>query len=181
MLHDAAERMSQVIRALRIYSHQDRHGERSIVSLGLQLDAALSLFGDRIRTGIDVVRDYDCLPDYRCCPDQLQHIWLTIVRNALDAMGQKGTLRLKGECAPDGLRISVEDSGPGISEELRPRIFEPFFTTKPHGEGSGLGLSIASEIAAAHGGAISFTSEPGRTVFVVFLPAQGPAAGGCDA
>ena len=68
------------------------------------------------------------------------------------------------------VRVQFVDSGPGVPEELKERIFDPFFTTKPMGEGSGLGLDIAKKVVSRHGGYITLKSEPGRTVFSVFLP-----------
>jgi two-component system nitrogen regulation sensor histidine kinase GlnL len=66
------------------------------------------------------------------------------------------------------LRIDVEDDGPGIPDDARPKLFSPFFTTKS--KGTGLGLAISHRIVTYHGGTIRFESEPGRTVFRVILP-----------
>lgn len=69
-----------------------------------------------------------------------------------------------------GVRIEVVDQGPGIPESARERLFDPFFTTKGPGMGSGMGLAIARRIVAEHRGSIEVESEPGRTVFSVWLP-----------
>jgi signal transduction histidine kinase len=66
----------------------------------------------------------------------------------------------------------VIDDGPGVPPDVLPRIFEPFFTTKPKGEGTGLGLGIARQIVAKHGGALTCESRPGRTCFEVRLPTK---------
>ncbi|HRZ90251.1 MAG TPA: ATP-binding protein, partial [Spirochaetia bacterium] len=118
---------------------------------------------------------------YRCYADKLQQVWMALIDNALDALGETGTLAVRGEAIPEGIRVSVEDSGPGIPEELAGRIFEPFFTTKPAGEGFGLGLATASEIIQTHRGRLAFDSRPGRTVFTVSLPSAGiVSAGGSE-
>ncbi len=70
-----------------------------------------------------------------------------------------------------GVRITVEDHGPGVSEHVRDRMFDPFFSTKPHEMGSGLGLSISHSIVRDHGGKITVESEEGAfTRFNIDLP-----------
>jgi signal transduction histidine kinase len=176
IMRDAAARMSSVIRALRIYSRQDHRGAASYVSLKVQLESALALLSNRTKAGIAVSLDCEGLPPYLCYAEQLQQVWLNLAGNAIDAMGDRGRLSIRGSCGPDEIRISIEDDGPGVPAELQPRLFEPFFTTKPLGTGTGLGLSISREIVASHRGGISFESAPGRTVFTVSLPRAGLAA-----
>ena len=64
--------------------------------------------------------------------------------------------------------VSVSDNGSGIPEDLRPYLFDPFVTSKRNG--TGLGLALVAKVVGDHGGAIEFDSQPGRTVFRVFLP-----------
>ena len=68
------------------------------------------------------------------------------------------------------LMIEIEDTGPGIKEELKPHLFDPFVTTKR--KGTGLGLALVAKIIGDHGGVIEFESAPKRTVFRVLLPLQ---------
>ena len=84
--------------------------------------------------------------------------------------------RRRGDREIDGAIVRIIDDGPGIAPDIMPRIFEPFFTTKPKGEGTGLGLGIVSQIVSKHGGEVGCASEPGRTVFEVWLPADVAAA-----
>jgi signal transduction histidine kinase len=82
-------------------------------------------------------------------------------------------LRLAARPDLGGVLVEVEDNGPGIPPEILGRIFEPFFTTKPVGEGTGLGLDIVHRIVTKqHRGSIRVASEPGKTVFSVWLPAS---------
>ncbi|MEN3372871.1 ATP-binding protein [Dechloromonas sp. ZS-1] len=94
---------------------------------------------------------------------------VNLLENAMQATPQGGVITLAGSCHGDLLRLSVRDSGPGITAEMQARIFEPFFTTK--GQGTGLGLAIALGVARAHGGGIDLISEPGAGAeFVMTLP-----------
>jgi len=95
-----------------------------------------------------------------------------VVKNAWEAMRDRGKLRLEFEGRDSGLFISVADSGPGIPEEFRSQIFEPFMTYRKR-TGTGLGLSIAKSCVEAHEGKISFESRPGGgTTFFIWLPKQ---------
>jgi signal transduction histidine kinase len=95
-----------------------------------------------------------------------------VVKNAWEAMRDRGKLRLEFEGRDSGLFISVTDSGPGIPEEFRSQIFEPFMTYRKR-TGTGLGLSIAKSCVEAHEGKISFESRPGAgTTFFIWLPKQ---------
>jgi signal transduction histidine kinase len=96
-------------------------------------------------------------------------VFLNLILNAVQAMGEGGTLKLCVEPAGHSIRVTVGDSGPGIEPEKLKRIFEPFFSTKPGG--TGLGLPIAQQIVAEHGGRLVLESSPGHgTTATVFLP-----------
>jgi PAS domain S-box-containing protein len=109
-------------------------------------------------------------------PDQLTRALLNLAGNALDAMPHGGRVLLRTEVgceAPLGplVRVTIQDSGPGISPEVLPHIFEEGFTTR-RGTGSGLGLPIANEVAQRHGGRLRCQSSPGQGArFVLSLPA----------
>ncbi len=125
-------------------------------------------------------------------PTQLNQVLLNLCVNARDAMPEGGHLKLTAtnvtldrQCSPldreivagDYVMLTVEDSGSGMSDEVKDRVFEPFFTTKAIGEGSGLGLSTALGIVRSHGGAVTVDSGPGRgSRFIVYLPANASGA-----
>jgi PAS domain S-box-containing protein len=126
-------------------------------------------------------------PDILADANQLQQVLMNLAANAAYAMrGRRGTLTFATrpvgfaaprECAQSVLAagpylaLDVSDTGSGIEAESLPKIFDPFFTTKPVGEGSGLGLSIAHSIMAAHGGGIEVASAPGvGTTFTLYFP-----------
>jgi signal transduction histidine kinase len=115
---------------------------------------------------------------------KLQQVLLNLVMNARDAMPNGGTLTLLTSRHDGRVRVSVADTGGGISADVLPRIFDPFFTTKndpqstPEGgrKGTGLGLSVSYGIVREHGGEIEVESTPGRgTRFLLTFPVYEPS------
>jgi C4-dicarboxylate-specific signal transduction histidine kinase len=116
------------------------------------------------------------LPCVQCDRVQLQQIMLNLIVNAIQSMSSVedgnrelhiSTERIK----PEGVRVGVRDTGPGLSPESLPRLFEPFYTTKS--EGMGMGLSICRSIIEAHGGRLrAMTCEPQGALFQFEVPAS---------
>ena len=103
-------------------------------------------------------------------PEQMRQVWLNLAANALEAVGDRGTLTV-GWAVRDAEQVSVEfrDDGPGITPEDLRRVGEPFFTTKRGG--TGLGLAIAQRIVERHGGVLTLESVAGQgTTARVTLP-----------
>jgi nitrogen fixation/metabolism regulation signal transduction histidine kinase len=123
--------------------------------------------------GVALVREVaPGLPVLRADRDQLLQVLHNLVKNALEAMPEGGTLTLRAARDGDGVSFEIGDTGTGIPPELLPRIFEPWVTTKPGG--TGLGLAIAARIVEEHGGRIAVASRPGAgTTFTVRLPPAG--------
>ncbi|MEO0983654.1 MAG: ATP-binding protein [Pseudomonadota bacterium] len=138
---------------------------------------------------IRIRRDYDpSLPEVFGDIDHLHEAFQNVVRNAVEAsddlLAGDGAVTVRTAYEPGlglgikkaggrgrirrAVRVTVEDYGPGIPPELQARMFEMFQTTKPRG--SGMGLSVVSEVIAAHGGHVHVESRPGRTRFSLFLP-----------
>jgi two-component system NtrC family sensor kinase len=105
-------------------------------------------------------------------PVQLELALLNLITNSVDAMASGGTLTVRLERVNDRLRLEFADTGSGIPPELLAHIFDPWVTTKAQGKGSGLGLSIARQVVASHGGTIRVDNRPGKgAVFTINLPA----------
>jgi signal transduction histidine kinase len=98
--------------------------------------------------------------------ERIKQVLLNLVRNAVEATGRGGRVRLAVSTTDEAPCFQVIDDGPGIPDDAP--IFEPFFTTKS--AGTGLGLAIVHRIVSDHSGRISYTSRPGHTVFTVELP-----------
>ena len=141
---------------------------------------AQSGFGRHVR----FVEDYDpSLPTVLGNHDQLIQVFLNLVKNAVEAVGEQGGEVILSSAYRHGVRfavtgrgervhlplvISVQDNGSGIPEDIRAHLFDPFVTSKP--TGNGLGLALVAKIVNDHGGVIEFESQPRRTVFRVMLP-----------
>ncbi len=101
--------------------------------------------------------------------EQMERVFINLFGNAFDAMSGKGSLTVRIEPGEDMVKVSVSDTGKGISPGILEKVFEPFFSTKD--KGTGLGLAIIFSIVKKHGGDISVQSEEGKgTTFIVTLP-----------
>jgi len=104
--------------------------------------------------------------------ENMQSVWINIVMNAIEAIGEKeGSININTKYKDGEFTITIRDTGPGIPENQVGKIFEPFFTTKSPLKGTGLGLSVVHRIIKSHGGRILVESELGRgTQFTILLP-----------
>ena len=186
LIVDETERVRRLIDRVEAFSDA-RPPARRPVNLHAVLDRVRRLVESGAGPSLRFRERYDpSLPDAEGDEDQLVQVVLNLVKNAAEACappGRDGWITLAtawrhGARTPasDGsgvratpLELRVEDDGPGVDPALRARLFDPFVTGKPQGEG--LGLTLAAKIAADHGGALDFTSEPGCTVFRLRLPA----------
>lgn len=174
---DAAVRhMMQVHQILRSFIRGDALGlQKTDVAAGIR--ATAQLLGRSIAPGVKLELELDELPPLLCQPAQLNQVWLNLLQNALDAVGERGHVTVCSRAVPDGLEVSVTDSGPGVDAAIRPHLFEPFATSKPPGKGTGLGLAICYEIITQHGGKLWLDdSYHDGARFVVMLPRTPSAA-----
>jgi signal transduction histidine kinase len=175
-IKDSVNRISALVGAARQYSQLDR-APYQVVDVHDLLDSTLVMLGDKLGSGITVVKHYDrSLPRIPCYPAELNQVWTNLIDNAVSAMSGSGTLTITTGRDRDMALIEFADTGPGVPDELRERIFEPFFTTKPVGQGTGLGLDISSRIVVTrHHGDLRMESKPGDTRFQVRLPLTAPS------
>jgi len=167
---EGIERITSIVQQIGRFTHAD-DGARENAELELILDSAQRMARPRLRDGIALVRTAGGVPPLECAPRELEQVFLNLVLNAADAIGERGTIRITTSLDVDRARVDVADDGRGIAPADLARVFDPFFTTKPVGEGTGLGLAICYEIVQRHGGEIEVSSELGRgTVFSVRLP-----------
>lgn len=169
---DAVERASKVVFALKNYARVEHSKDKQPVDVRASIESVLDLYGNQIKQGIEVERDFADVPPISGHADELVQVWTNLIHNAMHAMDGRGSLRLRSTQHDGHVVVSFTDSGPGVPPDLQARIFEPFFSTKPRGEGTGLGLHICLQIIAKHGGTIHLDSEPGHTTFSVRLPLE---------
>ena len=175
----AADRVSEIVKAVKSYSYLDRASVQNI-EVHEGIENTLIILRHKLREGIRVRKEYALdLPVIEAYGSELNQVWTNLIDNAIDAMNGSGELLLRTERLTDGgVAVEIVDNGPGIPTEIQSRIFEPFFTTKPPGSGSGLGLHITYDIVVhKHGGLIGVTSRPSETRFRVILPARVPRRG----
>ena len=111
------------------------------------------------------------MPKVMTDPSQLQQVFLNIVNNAIDAIGDDGTITIQTHVQDVGVLVEFADSGPGLPPEHLQKIFDPFFTTKKADKGTGLGLSISRNIMQRLGGDIQAENgKQGGCRFTVSLP-----------
>jgi signal transduction histidine kinase len=171
-LCESTERMSSLVGAVKSYAYMDR-GEVVEADVHEGLETTLTVLGHKLKhTSIEVVREYDrSLPPMTMRGSELNQVWTNLLDNAIEALGESGTITISTRRDGDCVLVDIADDGPGIAPEARAHIFDPFFTTKDVGHGTGLGLDTARRIVAdRHRGSIAVDSEPGRTVFHVRLP-----------
>jgi signal transduction histidine kinase len=178
---ESTRRISELIAAVRSYSQLDR-ASLQLTDLTEGLESTLVMLSHKIPDGVTVARDYGAdVPRIEAFAGELNQLWTHLIDNAVDAMGEAGTLRLTTRVADGGVLVEVGDTGRGLSTAELAHAFEPFYTTKGVGQGTGLGLDVSRRIVVErHGGEITIESRPGETVLRVRLPlrpATRPAAG----
>ncbi len=176
---EASQRISALLAGAKQYSQMDR-AQYQRANLRDLLKSTVMMFGDRVGPDKPIAKvwEYDSsVPEIMCYPGDLNQVWTNIIDNAIQAMGERGTLSIRTALDGDDMvRVEIGDDGPGIPEDIVDRIFTPFFTTKPFGQGTGLGLDLAWRIVVEkHHGNLRVESRPGDTRFIIALPLQAPA------
>jgi two-component system NtrC family sensor kinase len=168
---EGAQRICGVVKNLRLFSRLDE-AELKSIDIHEGIDSTIRLLSSYFSTGnIALRRDYTALPSVNCYAGQLNQVWMNLLVNAAQAVGNKGEVTISTRLDGESVAIAISDTGSGIPEDEISKIFDPFFTTKPVGEGTGLGLSTSYGIIERHGGTIAVVSEVGTgTTFTVRIP-----------
>jgi signal transduction histidine kinase len=143
------------------------------VDLHEGLETTLAVLGHKLKhTQIEVAREYDrALPKMTVRGSELNQVWTNLLDNAIDALGESGTITISTRLDDACVEVDISDDGPGIPADDVERVFDSFYTTKDVGRGTGLGLATALRIVSdRHDGTLTVDSRPGRTTFHVRLP-----------
>ncbi|MEO6095511.1 MAG: ATP-binding protein [Fibrobacteria bacterium] len=171
----ALEKSTHIANSLKVFSRTSV--KESIVreSLAEMVAEVIDLIPQTVRGDTKVeVRIAEPL-GWKVNKIEMEQAFLVLINNAIDAMGRKGRLEISSRETPEEIVLAFRDDGPGIPEASLKRIFDPFYTTKAPGKGTGLGLTIASEIVKKYGAALSVESKPGSgaTFSIRFAKRQG--------
>jgi signal transduction histidine kinase len=168
-------RIENITKSLLQFSHQVNPHTMKVknyADVHELIEESLSIFEARL-THHFAVHKYFNMSRTRILDIGVAHIFINLIKNALDAMPNGGTLEISTDSDEEWVRINFKDSGCGMSAELCERIFEPFFTTKNMDKGSGLGLAICREIINRYEGSILVESVPGKgSTFRVMIPVK---------
>jgi two-component system, NtrC family, nitrogen regulation sensor histidine kinase GlnL len=185
LICDEADRIVKLVDRMEVFS-DERPLEREPVNIHVVLEHVKRLAQSGFARSIRIIEEYDpSLPPVYANRDQLIQVFLNLVKNAAEAIGDDddGEILLTTAFRP-GIRLSVpgsanrvtlplefavRDNGPGVPADILPHLFDPFVTTKTNG--TGLGLALVAKIIGDHGGVIECESQQNRTTFRVLMPA----------
>jgi signal transduction histidine kinase len=168
-------RITEIVQAMKTYSYLGQAPVQA-VDVHEALDSTLVILRNKLKTGIEVHREYEPnLPAVAAYGSELNQVWTNLLDNAADAMGGRGNVTIRTRLDGDHVVVEIEDDGPGVPGGIQGQVFDPFFTTKEPGKGTGLGLSTSySIVTEKHHGSMTLHSRPGSTTFSVRLPIDAP-------
>jgi two-component system NtrC family sensor kinase len=173
---EGAKRTAEIIRSLKNFSRLDESDTKP-VDLNEGIDSTLVLLRSTVPDHIKIVRELKATSLVECLPGKINQVFMNLITNAIQAIKTKPNpdpteyLYITTWEEEEQIKISIRDTGHGMTEETKQKIFEPFFTTKAVGEGTGLGLSIVFSIIEKHKGHIDVVTKVNYgTEFILTLP-----------
>ena len=171
-IEEGAKRTSEIVKGLRNFSRMDQNDLKK-ADMNEGIASTLTLLHSVYKDNVEIVKDFRVIPEIDCFPGQINQVFMNILSNAVQAISATGQIFIKTWEENNTVKISIRDTGSGMSDETKKKIFDPFFTTKDVGKGTGLGLSISYGIIEKHKGKIEVNSTIGKgTEFLISLPIQ---------
>lgn len=158
---DGSERVQKIVQSLKSFSRSD-DGKRVAADINECFESAATIVWNEIKYKATLSKELGTLPRTLCYPNQLNQVFMNMLINAVQAIEERGAIRVRTWHEDGSIWVSVSDTGCGIPPEIVSRVFEPFFTTKEVGTGTGLGLSITYEVIKRHEGDIWVESSVGE-------------------
>jgi len=167
----SSQSISKLVEAAKSFSYMDQ-ATIQLIDVHSGIEDTITVLGSRINPGIEIVRDYsETIPRIEVPASELNQVWMNLMENAIEAVGQDGTITIVTAQEGDNITVTISDNGPGIPQDIQSRVFDTFFTTKDVGEGAGLGLDVVRRVVRNRcNGEVGFNSQPGETTFWVRLP-----------
>ena len=173
---EGLQRVSEIVKDLKIFSRIDSEESRRY-DLNHCLNTTLTMVNNKLKYICKVEKQFADLPKVYFNLGKLTQVFTNLLINAgqaIEATGKQGVISISTKQEGDFVKVRIQDTGCGISQENLDKLFNPFFTTKPEGQGTGLGLSITYGIIQEHGGQIQVSSTPGEgSIFELALPVNG--------
>ena len=167
------ERATGIVTSLNNYSRADNYKTEKC-DIHKIIDSSIIMMQNKIKNKAEIVKEYTKTQFVLLGNEgQLHQVIVNLLLNAAQAINKKGIITIRTELENYELKVSIKDTGSGISKKNLSKIFDPFFTTKEAGEGTGLGMSISLKIIKDHNGKIEYKSEINKgTEVIVSLPVK---------
>lgn len=172
-IEDGARRTAEIVSGLKNFSRLDESDIKE-ANVNEGIESTLVLLRSSIMKNIEVITNLGVLPNIECFPGKLNQVFMNVLSNAIYAMNkkegsEKNKLAINTFEKDNHVYISFEDTGIGMTQEVKEKVFEPFFTTKDVGEGTGLGMSIVFKIVESHHAKMDIESEPGKGTKITLI------------
>lgn len=172
-----ADRVARIVQNLKAYASVDCAGAEE-ADVNEAVRAVAAIVGEQLPPNVALELHLVPLPPLLCDLSRIKQLLFALVQNARQALADGGQIRITGATVEGAIRLLVEDDGCGVAPAIAARVFDPFFTTRDVGKGMGLGLTVARDIAGAHGGSLTLAARAGGgTRLTLELPLAGLGGG----
>jgi len=170
-IQTGVDRTVHIVKSLRTLTHSDNE-QKSDVNINESIELALTILFNQYKYNIEIIKNFGNLPLFKGYAGKLNQVFMNLITNAIQAIPDKGNIWITTGYENQWIKVSIRDSGIGISNDIKGKIFDPFFTTKEVGKGTGLGLSIVLSIIEEHLGKIEVKSIEHGSEFIISLPVK---------